>query len=331
LDDFRFIQTPAPHLKSPATVPKIMLMVVIALVPATIWGIYFFGPRVTFLPLFFSIISCLFFEWLDCKIFKKPVTIGDGSALVTGLLLGLSLPPGSPFWLAIAGGGIAIILGKQMFGGLGQNIFNPALVGRAVLLISWPKLMTTWVTKASYAFPNLEQGSVALPQGIDVITTPTALAISKSYGFHFFSQFEPGILWRLFIGSVPGCIGETSVLFLLIGYFFLLFLGIVKWDVPLFYMIGISVVAMIAGQNPIYHVLAGGAIIGACFMASDYTTSPLSFKSRIIFGFGAGAITCIIRVAGGYPEGVTFGILTMNAVVPLLDRLLPRRFGVKQL
>jgi electron transport complex protein RnfD len=329
MEELRFFQTPAPHLKSPVTVPKIMFMVVVALIPATVWGIGFFGPKLTLPPLIICILSCLFFEWLDCKIFKKPVTIKDGSALVTGLLLGLSLPPGSPFWIAIAGGGIAIILGKQMFGGLGQNIFNPALVGRAVLLISWPKLMTSWYAKTPFAFPSIEQGLVAMPQGVDVVTTPTALTLTKEYGFQVLSQFEPRLLWRLFIGAVPGSIGETSVLLLLIGYFLLLGLGIVKWDVPLFFLIGLSCVALITGQNPIYHLFAGGTIIGACFMANDYTTSPLSFKSRLIFGFGAGAITGIIRILGGYPEGVTFGILVMNAVVPLLDRILPRRFGVK--
>ena len=331
MDELRFIQTPAPHIKSVIHVPGIMMMVVLALLPATIFGIYFFGPAYTFSPLLFSIVSCLFFEWLDCKIFKKPVSIQDGSALVTGLLLGLSLPPGSPFWLAIAGGGIAIILGKQVFGGLGQNIFNPALVGRAVLLISWPKLMTTWIAKASFAFPNLELGALALPQGVDVITTPTALAVSKGYGFSLLNQLEPKIIWRLFIGNVPGCIGETSALLLLIGFIFLLWKGIVRWDVPLFFMIGLSGVALVAGQNPLYHILAGGAVIGACFMANDYTTTPLLLKGRLIFGFGAGAITGIIRILGGYPEGVTFGILTMNAMVPLLDKLMPRQFGVKKL
>ena len=330
MEELHFVQTPAPHLKSPVSVPKIMFMVVVALIPATIWGIYFFSPKFTLTPLIICILSCLFFEWFDCKIFKKPVTIKDGSALVTGLLLGLSLPPGSPFWIAIAGGGIAIILGKQMFGGLGQNIFNPALVGRAVLLISWPKLMTTWPAKTSFAFPRIEQGLATIPQGIDVVTTPTALTFTKEYGLQVLSQFEPRLLWRLFIGTVPGSIGETSVLLLLVGFFLLLGLGIVKWDVPLFFLIGLSCVVLITGQNPIYHLFTGGAIIGACFMANDYTTSPLSLKGRILFGFGAGAITGIIRILGGYPEGVTFGILIMNAFVPLLDKLLPRRFGVKQ-
>ncbi|HOT04661.1 MAG TPA: RnfABCDGE type electron transport complex subunit D, partial [Atribacter sp.] len=239
MEELRFFQTPAPHLKSPVSVPKIMFMVVVALIPATVWGIGFFGPKLTLPPLIICILSCLFFEWLDCKIFKKPVTLKDGSALVTGLLLGLSLPPGSPFWIAIAGGGIAIILGKQMFGGLGQNIFNPALVGRAVLLISWPKLMTSWYAKTPFAFPSIEQGLVAMPQGVDVVTTPTALTLTKEYGFQVLSQFEPRLLWRLFIGAVPGSIGETSVLLLLIGYFLLLGLGIVKWDIPLFFLIGL--------------------------------------------------------------------------------------------
>ena len=143
-----------------------------------------------------------------------------------------------------------------MFGGLGQNIFNPALVGRAVLLISWPKLMTSWYAKTPFAFPSIEQGLVAMPQGVDVVTTPTALTLTKEYGFQVLSQFEPRLLWRLFIGAVPGSIGETSVLLLLIGYFLLLGLGIVKWDVP-FFLIGLSCVAHITGQNPIYHLFAG--------------------------------------------------------------------------
>ncbi|MCX6088805.1 MAG: RnfABCDGE type electron transport complex subunit D, partial [Candidatus Atribacteria bacterium] len=319
----RFLQNPAPHLKSDANVPAIMGQVVLALLPATIFGISFFGIHYTLFPVLVSILSCIGFECFDCLLFKKKITISDGSALVTGLLLGLSLPPGAPFWMAIAGGGVSIILGKQMFGGLGQNIFNPALVGRAVLIISWPKIMTTWVVKGIYGFPNLEGGAMALPQGLDVITTPTPLAISKAYGFQVLHQLEPNILGRLFIGTVPGSIGETSALLLLAGFFYLLWRGIVKWDIPVLYMAGLSFVVILGGQNPLYHMLAGGALMAACFMANDYITSPLSRNGRLIFAFGAGAITGIIRLMGGYPEGVTFGILMMNAIVPLLDKLLP--------
>ncbi|WP_369018720.1 RnfABCDGE type electron transport complex subunit D [Thermatribacter velox] len=325
----RLVFTPSPHIKDATTVPWIMKQVFLALLPAAIWGIYFFGPAYAFWPLLLSILSCVGFEALDCWLFKRPLSIFDGSALVTGMLLGLSLPPGCPFWIPIVGGGAAILLGKQVFGGLGQNIFNPALVGRAVLLVSWPQAMTTWVAKTPFAFPNLEQGAMNLASGVDVVTTPTPLGISKMFGYSTLKQLDPHILWRLFVGLVPGSIGEISALLLLAGFFYLLWRGIVSWDIPVFFFVGLTLVAFLGGENPLYHLLAGGAVMGACFKATDYVTTPMTQNMRYLFGFGAGAITALIRIAGGYPEGVTFGILAMNALVPLMDRHQPRRFGVK--
>lgn len=320
----RFTIAPPPHMKSSTTVPWIMRQVVLALLPAAVWGVVFFGVRWALLPLVLSVLSCVGFEALDCFLFRRPLTIGDWSAVVTGMLLGLSLPPGCPFWIPIVGGGVAILLGKQMFGGIGQNIFNPALVGRAVLLISWPKLMNTW-----YVRPPFALGVVTSATPVEVVTSATPLGIAKTYGLSALAE-TPNLLFRLFVGLIPGCIGEVSAFLLLLGFVYLLVRGVVQWDIPLFFALGLTTVALVAQQNPLFHLFAGGAIMGACFMATDYTTSPMTPKGRLIFGFGAGALTGIIRWLGGYPEGVTFGILTMNAFVPLLDRMLPRRFGVKK-
>ncbi|MDK2896069.1 MAG: H+/Na+-translocating ferredoxin:NAD+ oxidoreductase subunit [Candidatus Atribacteria bacterium] len=312
--------SPSPHIKSKTTVPWVMRQVFLALLPAAVGSGYFFGFRYVFPSILISILACLGFETLDCLIFKKPLTIYDGSALVTGMLLGLSLPPGSPFWIALVGSGAAIILGKQMFGGLGQNIFNPALVGRAVLLISWPKAMTTWMARPPFALlPGAE--------GAEVVTTATPLTINQMNGFPFLQELDPQILKHLFLGQVPGSIGETSVLLLLLGFLYLLWRGVVSWHIPLTFFGGLSLVVLLGGESLFFHLLAGGAIMGGCFMATDYVTSPMTRRGQLIFGLGAGAITGIIRLLGNYPEGVTFGILIMNATVPLLDRILPPQFG----
>ncbi len=324
------IFSPSPHLRDATNVPWIMRQVVFALLPASVWGMFVFGFWNGFLPLLWSVLSCLAFEYLDCMIFRRPISLRDGSALVTGMLLGLSLPPGAPFWLAVAGGGIAIILGKQIFGGLGQNIFNPALVARAVLLISWPRAMYTWVARVNFALPDIESGIAGLPHGVDVVTTATPLGLWETYGLAAIREVEPSILWRLFTGQVPGSIGEVSALLLLVGFAYLLWRGIVEWDIPAFFALGLTVIALAGGENPFFHLLAGSAVIGACFMATDYVTSPMSRKARIIFGLGAGMLTAVIRILGAYPEGVTFAILTMNVLVPLLDKLIPVRFGVKR-
>lgn len=319
------IITPAPHLRSPLTVPQVMTRVFVALLPATVWGVAFFGWRLTLVPLLLSVAGAVGFEALDCFIFRRPLSIYDGSALVTGLLLGLSLPPGVPFWIPIVGSGVAIILGKTMFGGLGQNIFNPALVGRAVLFLSWPGIMTSFRVREVWALGVRMSGS-----GWDTVTTATPLGISKLQGYGTLLAMEPRILWQLFLGTVPGCIGEISALALLVGFVYLFLTGVVRWDTPVFFFLGLSAVALLARQNPLYHILAGSAVLGGCFMVTDYTTSPMTFRGRMVFGLGAGALTGIIRWLGGYPEGITFAILLMNAMVPFLDRLLPRRFGVRK-
>lgn len=320
-----FILTPAPHLRSPLNVSQVMGRVFLALLPAAIWGVAFFGWRMTFPPLALAVAGAVGFEALDCWLFRKPLSIFDGSALVTGLLLGLSLPPGVPFWIPLVGSGVAIILGKQMFGGLGQNIFNPALVGRAVLFLSWPNIMTGFQVREVWMLGGSLSGS-----GWDTVTSATPLGITKLQGYEALLRLEPRILWRLFLGTVPGCIGEVSALVLLGGFVYLLAVGIVRWDIPVSYFGGLSLVVVLAGQNPLYHLLAGSAILGGCFMVTDYVTSPMTLKGRVVFGFGAGALTGIIRWLGGYPEGVSFAILLMNAMVPFLDRILPRRFGVKK-
>ncbi|HSV32145.1 MAG TPA: RnfABCDGE type electron transport complex subunit D [Atribacteraceae bacterium] len=325
----RLVFSPAPHLKNPAQVPRIMGEVFIALLPAAAWAGYAFGFWNAFLPVFWSITAALAFEYLLCRLLRKSSSLGDGSALVTGMLLGLSLPPGSPFWLAMAGGAIAIVLGKQIFGGLGQNIFNPALVGRAVLLISWPRTMYTWVARVPFSLPDLASGINQPPAGMDVVTTATVLDLAELHGYAALRAAEPAILTRLFLGQVPGSIGEVSALFLLIGFCYLLWRGIVHWDIPLWFAVGLVVVILLGRQSPLFHLLSGGVVIGACFMATDYVTTPMAPRARLVFGLGAGMLTAIIRLLGAYPEGVTFGILMMNALVPLLDKMIPVRFGVK--
>jgi electron transport complex protein RnfD len=265
---------------------------------------------------------------------KKPPQ-PDGSGFLTGLILGLILPPSLPWWTAAVGSFVALAIGKHVFGGLGFNIFNPALIGRAFLQASWPILMTTWQAP------------------FQAITTATPLALVKSqfnlieslrlkvadYPSLFFLGNDPKMLlsniplhldayWQLFIGNRAGCIGETSALALLLGVLFLFYKKVIDWRIPLAYVIAVAIFSMLFNQDPIFHILAGGLIIGAFFMATDPVTSPLTKKGRWIFGAGCGVLTVIIRLLGGYPEGVCYAILLMNSVTPLLDRYtLPRRFG----
>lgn len=302
MESKKFLVTPAPHLFHGDTVPTVMLGVLIALIPATLASVYFFGLAALTLILVCGV-SCVITEAIWMIFRKKEVffTIKDCSAFLTGVLLAMTLPPTTPIWAAILGSFVAISLGKHVFGGLGFNIFNPALVGRAFLTASFPLMMTDWV--------------------FDGTTTATPLGILASQG-------ETTSLWGVFWGSVGGCIGETSALALLIGAAYLLYKGIIDWRMPVGYLGSVAVLTLIVGQNPIFHLFAGGLMLGAWFMITDPVTSPLSKKARWVYAIGAGLLVFVIRYFGDAPEGVLYSILLMNMTVPLLDRYLPDKvFG----
>ncbi|MDD2212108.1 MAG: RnfABCDGE type electron transport complex subunit D [Clostridia bacterium] len=309
--DNLLIISSSPHLHSRNSVTTAMRDVLIALTPALIASLYFFrlaAAKVILTCIFVAVLS----EVIAQKIMKKEVTVDDYSAVVTGLLLAFCLPATLPLWMAAVGAGTAIIIGKQLFGGLGNNIFNPALVGRAVLLASWPVAMTTWTTS------------------LDGVTTATPLGMLKG---GMVEQLPS--LWQLFTGNVGGSLGETCALALIIGALYLLYKGHINWRIPFSYLGTVFVLTALLGAfkgeglwYPCYHLLAGGLLLGAFFMATDWVTSPLTKKGKFIFGFGCGLLTVLIRLKGGYPEGVCYSILLMNMVTPLLDRYTKARvFG----
>lgn len=342
MTDEKFIVSPAPHLTSTGTVNKIMWSVSLALIPATVAGIYFFGAKVVGI-IGVSILSAIITESIILWLRKKPVTISDGSAFLTGLLLALNLPQDIPLWLPALGAIFAIGVVKQTFGGLGHNIFNPALGGRVFLLLSYSKYMTT-----GWAIPR---GGVISVDGITSATPLTAwLDASRTLSDpnlaenvrvlasqHLHDLYSSDTLLRLFKGDVGGCLGETSALLLIIGAIFLIVRGIISWHIPLSFLGSLAVFAWILWVpgadkpfhgNILFHILSGGALLGAFFMATDMVTSPMTGKGKIIFGLGCGFLTAIIRLYAGYPEGVSFAILLMNAVTPTIDRFAkPKRYG----
>ncbi len=293
----------SPHVKAKDTTQTIMRDVIIALLPATFAGIYFFKTKAA-LVILVSILSCVFAEVLWEKIFKRKVTITDLSAVVTGLLLAFNLPPSVPLWMPVVGGFFAIIIVKQFFGGIGQNFMNPALAARAFLLASWPVEMTKWT--------------------LDGVTSATPLALLKD------GQTDLPSLFNVFIGNVGGCIGETSVLALLLGGAYLMYRKIISWRIPVSFIGTTFLIMTLAGRgcSPVYEIFSGGLMLGAIFMATDYSTSPITGTGKIIFGIGCGFITSVIRIWGGYPEGVSYSIILMNLFVPIIDKYAPRRlFG----
>jgi len=299
----KFTISPAPHIKSQQTVKKIMLSVFLALIPSGIWGVYKFGVHSGHVILI-SVLSCVFFEFISQKyIFRTKIKITDGSAALTGLLLAYCLPPDIALWQVCIGSFFAIFIAKECFGGIGFNIFNPALIGRAVLLSSFPTVMTKWQ--------------------IDGITSATPLGILKEK----LVQQLPSYM-DLFVGNIPGSIGEVSKILLLLGAIFLFYRRIISWNVPLTFVFTVAVLSVLFKQDPVFQVLSGGVVLGAFFMATDYVTGPLFSKGKIIFGFGCGVLTVLIRNLGAYPEGVCYSILIMNILVPLIDRYTkPRVFG----
>ena len=314
-----YILSSSPHAHDTRTVSGLMLDVLIALLPAFGCAVYFFGLRALFLA-GTCIAACLVTEALCRLAMKRENTIGDLSAVLTGLLLALNLPPDLPLWMAAVGGVFAIGICKQAFGGLGYNPFNPALAARAFMLISFTGPMTTWTASAW----QISAG------GMDAATTATPLAFIKK-GAEGFDWSQAALLKDLFFGNVNGCLGETSALALLLGACYLLCRRTITWHIPFAFIGTVFLFAMVGGGvPPLVHVLSGGVVLGACFMATDYVTSPITAKGKLIFGCGCGLVTMLIRTAptGAYPEGVSFSILIMNAITPLINRYTqPKVFG----
>lgn len=307
----------SPHIRSKESVSRIMLDVVLALIPAAIAAVINFGWRVV-LVMGVSVLAAVATEALIQKFMKKPVTIKDFSAVVTGVLLAYNLPPTIPLWIVVVGSIIAIALVKQIFGGLGQNFMNPALAARAILLAAWPVEMTTWKLPNVDAITNATSGA-------------TPLAILKS-GDGVWAEL-PSLL-DLFIGRIGGSIGEVSALALLLGAAYLFYRRIINWRIPVTYIATVALLTWIFGKDGlftgqgIYHVFAGGLLLGAFFMATDYSTSPVTPKGQIIMGIGCGILTAVIRLVGGYPGGVSYSILIMNIATPLIERYTrPRIYG----
>lgn len=306
--------TTSPHVLDNSSTTKIMADVVIALLPATVVACMVFGLRAVFLTAI-CVFSCVGFEYLFRRISNRDNTITDLSAGVTGLLLAFNLPANFPYWMAIIGSFIAIVIVKQIFGGIGQNFANPAITARVVLLVSFTGAMTDWPKPTHIALAT------------DAVTGPTPLGLLQAGEI---SQLPSHL--HMLLGSVGGSLGETSALALLVGGAYLLIKRVITPTIPVTFIGTVAVMALIVGQDPIFHILAGGVILGAFFMATDYTTSPMTMGGQMVFGIGCGFITMMIRLYGSYPEGVSFAILLMNIIVPHIDRLSGRKLygGMKR-
>jgi len=319
--------TASPHVRSADSTIKIMWSVVISLVPVVAASIYFFGPS-AILVLLASIAGCLLTE----RMFgSNPGSVADGSAMITGLLLGLTLPPGFPLWMAFLGGVFGMGFGKLIYGGLGQNIFNPALVGRAFLQAAFPVAITTWPARTEHWW-TLQGDNLALPFMSPVVDAATAATPLGNLKFGDNPVITP--LYDLFIGTTGGSLGETSTLFIILGGLYLAWRGHLNWHIPAsmlastFAFAGIFYVAGVSQFPPVFMLFSGGMMLGAWYMATDMVTSPLSTKGCWVFGAGIGFLVVIIRVWGGLPEGVMYAILLMNAMVPFINRATqPRLFG----
>lgn len=301
----------SPHIVAPQDTRSIMRDVVIALLPSMGVAVYLFGIHALIITLV-SVAACVVSEYLFKKISGKPSTLSDHSAVVTGILFAFCLPPGIPWWTVVIGAVLCMVVGKELFGGIGYNPFNPALVGRAFLLASWPVQMTSWSNPV-----RVITGSV------DSITQATPLM-----------QMKDGPLtvnvYDLFLGQVSGSIGEVSALALLIGAGYLLIRRVIDWRIPFSFIATVALMAFVLKQNVLFHLLAGGVVLGAFFMATDYVSSPVTTKGKIVFGIGCGVLTMLIRLYGGFPEGVCYAILLMNALSPIIERYTgTRMYGTK--
>ena len=323
--NLKLIATSNPHIRGSETTRSIMLDVIIAMLPALVWAVIWFGVKALTLTAV-SVIGCMFWEWLYRKLMKKPQSIGDLSCVVTGMLLAFVCPVQMPYWMILIGDFFAIIVVKQLFGGIGKNFLNPALAGRAVLLASYAGTMTSWVDPAAGKAPII--GSVA-----DVVTTATPLAVMKTGDFAALTgTYNVG---NMFIGQIPGSLGEVSALALLIGGAYLIWRKVINWQTPVSYIATVAVLTFLFPKQGsglewmLYSVFGGGLFLGAFFMATDYATSPVTKKGQLIFGIGCGLFTVLIRYFGSYNEGVCYSIMVMNLLVALIDKYTkPTRFGV---
>jgi len=300
----KLVVSSSPHLKSPEDIQSIMVDVLVALFPVALMAVFLFGYR----ALITMVVAMFFAMATEAIILRKGNFFGDGSAAVTGLLLAMTLPPAPPWWVVAIGSIVAIAIGKQIYGGIGNNIFNPALVGRAVLVVSWGGYIAgdVWLKPVPFGFTA------------DMVTQASPLATYKAS------------LGNLFLGTVPGSLGETSALALIIGAIWLFYRGHIDWRIPGGFIGIVFIIGLLSGgfSAGLYHVLAGGVLLGALFMATDMVTSPVTPLGKLIFGVGCGVVTMLIRLYGSLPEGVTFGILLMNGLTPLIDNLtLPKKFG----
>lgn len=310
--------SPAPHIRTPNTTRSVMLDVLIALLPAFIWGVIHFGLRALMIGII-SVASCVLFEALSQLLLRRPVTISDLSAAVTGLLLAMNLSSAVPIWIPIVGAFFAIVIVKQLFGGIGKNVVNPALAAR-VFLFAWPGEMGTF-TAAGVKLTSMGTA--------DVVASATPLASLKA------GVFPSSNLADMFLGKMPGSIGEVSALLLIIGGVYLLLRRVITWHIPISFIATVASLTFLFPQTPsgnlsfmLCELLSGGLMLGAIFMATDYATSPVTPTGRVIFGIGCGLITVFIRFFGGYPEGVSFSILIMNLLVWYIDRYtMPVKFG----
>lgn len=314
----RLFAAPSPHIHGGESTKRIMLDVVLALMPALAVSTYVLGLRVLFITAV-SVVSCVAFEYLIARfLLKRQATVGDLSAVVTGVLLAFNLPAGIPWWIVVIGALIAIGIGKMTYGGLGTNPFNPALTGRIFLLMAYPVEMTDWTTSV----PDALSGSTMLAE----VKYNPALASELNFT-------------EMFGGYMNGSMGEISALALILGGLYLLWRKVITWHIPVSILLTMALFAMgyaigfggsLIYELPLFHLLAGGALLGAIYMATDYSTSPMTHKGMIIYGVGIGVITMVIRLWGAYPEGMSFAIFIMNAATPLINKYCkPKRFGTK--
>ena len=322
--NLKLIATSNPHIRGSETTRSIMLDVIIAMLPALVWSIITFGVKALTLTVV-SVVGCMFWEWLYRKLLKKPQSVGDLSAVVTGMLLAFVCPVTTPYWMIIIGGFFSIVVVKQLFGGIGKNFINPALAGRAFLLGSYAGVMTFWIDPARNKAPLM--GST-----VDVITHATPLSYMKNGDMAGLK--EAYSLADVFLGKVGGSLGEISALLLIIGGLYLIWRKVINWQTPVAYIATVAVLTVLfpkagGAEYMLYSIFGGGLFLGAFFMATDYATSPVTKKGQLIFGIGCGLFTVLIRYFGSYNEGVCYSIMVMNLFVPLIDKYTkPVRFGV---
>ena len=323
--------SPSPHIHSEDTIQKLMYGVIISMIPALAISFFVFGIGALYVTLL-SVVSCVIVEFILTKyLLKREPTILDGSAVITGILLAFNVPSSLPWWAIVIGSVVAIGVGKTAFGGLGNNPFNPALVGRVFLLISFPVQMTSWPVPFESRFQFMDATTGATPLAIIKEGIDAGIPVSQ-----LMSEI-PSYL-GLFLGGLGGSVGEVSAIGLIIGFIYMLWKKIVTWHTPISMLATIFVFTGILWLinpdkyiDPVFHLISGGVMLGALYMATDYVTSPMTSRGMLIYGFGIGFITVVIRVFGSYPEGVSFAILIMNGFVPLMNKYIkPRRFGIKK-